>query len=105
MARIALTEAQIVAFHRQFEEAGLSQVETGVMKDVAGDWIADEDDTPMVATEETAADWIAARGEPAERRGDLMVFKDRVAGGRRGTTIRTVYVLPTAFGTVAIVSV
>lgn len=101
MARIALTEAQIVAFHPAFEAAGVT--ETGAFKDIAGDWQAIVEESPMVATEETAADWIAARGEPAKRVGDVLVFEDRVPGRKVEAVTRRVYVLPTDFGTVAIV--
>lgn len=101
MARITLTEAQIIAFHPAFEAAGCT--DTGAFKDIAGDWQAIPEESPMVATEETAADWIAARGKPAEICGDLLVFEDRVPGRKVESVTRRIYVLPTDFGTVAIV--
>lgn len=106
MARIALTEDQIIAFHPAFEAAGLT--DTGAFRDINNQWCALPEESPMVATEETLADWIAARGEPTKRVGDVAVFDEtkRVPsskGDRHVRLGRTVYVLPTAFGTVAIV--
>lgn len=101
MARITLTEQQIIAFHPAFEAAGVT--ETGAFKDVSGEWQAIVEESPMVATEETVADWIAARGKPAELCGDIMIFEDQVPGRKVSSVTRRVYVLPTDFGSVAIV--
>lgn len=101
MARIALTEQQIINYHPAFEAVGVT--DTGAFKDIAGDWQAIPEESPMVATEETAADWIAARGAPKELCGDLMIFEDRVPGRKVASVTRRVYVLPTEFGSVAIV--
>jgi hypothetical protein len=105
MARISPTEEQLVSFHRAFVAAGLSETDTGAFKDVSGDWRVDPEENRMVATESTTADWIASRGKPAELRGDLLVFEDRIPGRKPGLMVtRKVYVLPTEFGTVAIVN-
>lgn len=107
MARITLTEQQIIAFHPAFEAAGAT--ETGAFTDIDGDWQAIVDECPMVATEETLPMWIEARGEPTKVIGDVRVWEDLVTlphptkPNRRVETGRLIYVLPTNFGTVAIV--
>lgn len=101
MARITLTDQQIINFHPAFEAVGVT--DTGAFRDIAGEWQAIVEESPMVATEETAADWIAARGKPAELCGDLMIFEDRIPGRRVESVVRRIYVLPTEFGSVTIV--
>lgn len=107
MARIELTEQQIIAYHPAFDGAGA--VETGAFTDIDGDWQALADETPMVATNETLTDWIAARGEPTKQIGDVRVWEEITAGPhpsrhrRQVETGRLIFVLPTDFGSVAIV--
>lgn len=107
MARIALTEQQIIEFHPAFSSAGA--VDTGAFTDIDGDWQAIADETPMVATNETLTDWIAARGAPTKQVGDVRVWEEIQVGQhpsksrRQVESGRIIFVLPTEFGTVAIV--
>ena len=60
----------------------------------------------MFATTLTPANWIANRGEPTRRHGDILIFEDLMAARdperKPFLVTRTTDVLPTEFGTVAV---
>jgi len=104
MARYDLTADQLREFVPALDAAGAD-----LLRDFdAGDgcfW----NNNPLVATDETEADWIAARGEPTDRVGRVLHWDETRSvphatnHARTMTVGRHIYVLPTEFGSVAVV--
>lgn len=103
---IDLTEEQMLALRPIFEAASATEPGASLRSD--GNYHVDRG-SAIFASRKSMADWISENGEPAQIHGEIAVFGRPMAARdpewRPYLVTRTIHVLPTEFGTVAVYAV